>query len=297
MNKNDKRQIAAPVWMNMPDGTVPGTVTRTHVDQHGDLIIETAEDGRYRFRHHPDGPHRIVKKDGTEIRGFCRRMPDSDPAQPVERAEVSTPVKPVPIDADDFIFRQDGGPGGFWEIRFDGTDLPHVPASKGMVQIHRLLSKRMDPVPARDLHYISEHVHPDAIKDNSGALADTHGTEWSREPVFSNPGAARKAMQGRLDDIEAEMAEPSTPLETRDELQVEQAKLTKAIREISATIQTGGPQLARDDKRTAVKGTIDRAIAMIGKTTRCDELARHLTNMIETGTTCIYKGDHVWLTE
>lgn len=199
--------------------------------------------------------------------------------------------------ADDFIFRQDGGPGGYWTIRYDGMDLPHVPASKGMVQIHRLLSKRMDPVPARDLHYISEHVHPDAIKDNSGALADTHGTEWSREFVYADPGAARKAMQGRLADIDAEMAEPSTPLETRDELQVEQAKLTKAIREIGATMKIGGPQVARDDKRTAVKGTIDRAIAMIGKTTRCDELARHLTNMIETGTTCIYKGDHDWLTE
>lgn len=202
-----------------------------------------------------------------------------------------------PDEDDDFIFRQDGGPGGFWNIRYDGTDLPHVPASKGMVQIHRLLSKRMDPVPARDLHYISEHVHPDAIKDNSGALADTHGTEWSREFVYADPGAARKAMQGRLADIDAEMAEPSTPLETRDELQVEQAKLTKAIREIGATMKIGGPQVARDDKRTAVKGTIDRAIAMIGKTTRCDELARHLTNMIETGTTCIYKGDHDWLTE
>ncbi len=206
--------------------------------------------------------------------------------------------------ADDFIFRQDGGPGGFWTIRYDGTDLPHVPASKGMMQIHRLLSKRMDPVPARELYYIPNHVHPDALKDNSEALADTHGTEWSREYVYDDPGAARKAMQGRLDDIEAELAEQSTPvvspdvvLETRDELRVEQAKLTKAIREISATIRTGGPQLARDDKRTAVKGTIDRAITMIGKTTRCDELARHLANMIETGTTCIYKGDHDWLTE
>lgn len=202
-----------------------------------------------------------------------------------------------PDEDDDFIFRRDGGLGGYWTIRYDGMDLPHVPASKGMVQIHRLLSKRMDPVPARDLHYISEHVHPDAIKDNSGALADTHGTEWSREFVYADPGAARKAMQGRLADIDAEMAEPSTPLETRDELQVEQAKLTKAIREIGATMKIGGPQVARDDKRTAVKGTIDRAIAMIGKTTRCDELARHLTNMIETGTTCIYKGDHDWLTE
>jgi len=208
--------------------------------------------------------------------------------------------------ADDFIFRQDGGPGGFWTIRYDGTDLPHVPASKGMMQIHRLLSKRMDPVPARELYHIPNHVHPDALKNNSEALADTHGTEWSREYVYDDPGAARKAMQGRLDDIEAELAEQSTPaagrspaevLETRDELRVEQAKLTKAIREISATIRTGGPQLARDDKRTAVKGTIDRAITMIGKTTRCDELARHLANMIETGTTCIYKGDHDWLTE
>ena len=208
--------------------------------------------------------------------------------------------------ADDFIFRQDGGPGGFWTIRYDGTDLPHVPASKGMMQIHRLLSKRMDPVPARELYHIPNHVHPDALNDNSEALADTHGTEWSREYVYDDPGAARKAMQGRLDDIEAELAEQSTPsvakspaqvLETRDELRVEQAKLTKAIREISATIRTGGPQLARDDKRTAVKGTIDRAITMIGKTTRCDELARHLANMIETGTTCIYKGDHDWLTE
>jgi hypothetical protein len=175
-----------------------------------------------------------------------------------------------------------------------------------MMQIHRLLSKRMVPVPARELYHIPNHVHPDALKDNSEALADTHGTEWSREYVYDDPGAARKAMQGRLDDIEAELAEQSTPaagrspaevLETRDELRVEQAKLTKAIREISATIRTGGPQLARDDKRTAVKGTIDRAITMIGKTTRCDELARHLANMIETGTTCIYKGDHDWLTE
>ena len=192
MNKKDKRQNAAPVWMNMPDGTVPGTVTRTHVDQHGDLIIETTEDGSYRFRHHPDGPHRIVKKDGTEIRGFCRRMPDSYPAQPAERVEVSAPAQPVPIDADDFIFRQDGGPGAYWTIRYDGTDLPHVPASKGMMQIHRLLSKRMDPVPARELYHISEHVHPDAIKDNSGALADTHGTEWSREFEYANPSKARK---------------------------------------------------------------------------------------------------------
>ena len=88
-----------------------------------------------------------------------------------------------------------------------------------------------------------------------------------------------------------------TSLEDRERLEDEQDQLTKKIRAINATIQTGGPQLARDDKRTAVKGTIDRAIAMIGKTTRCDELARHLANMIETGTTCIYKGDHDWLTE
>lgn len=198
---------------------------------------------------------------------------------------------------DDFIFRQDGGPGAYWTIRYDGTDLPHVPASKGMMQIHRLLSKRMDPVPARELYYISEHVHPDAIKDNSGALADTHETELSWEYVYHDPGAARKAMQGRLDDIEAELAEQSTTLETRDKLQVEQSKLTKAIKEINATIKMGGPQLPRKDKRTAVKGTIDRAIAMIGQTTCCDDLALHLSNMIDTGTTCIYKGDHDWLTE
>lgn len=199
--------------------------------------------------------------------------------------------------ADDFIFRQDGGPGGFWTIRYDGTDLPHVPASKGMMQIHRLLSKRMDPVPARELYHIPNHVHPDAIKDNSEALADTHGTEWSREFEYANPSKARKVYLDRLVEIADELKEPMTSLKDRERLEDEQDQLTKKIRAINATIQTGGPQLARDDKRTAVKGTIDRAITMIGKTTRCDELARHLANMIETGTTCIYKGDHDWLTE
>jgi len=197
---------------------------------------------------------------------------------------------------DDFIFRRAGG--AFWQIRWDGTELPPVPDSAGMAQICALLSNPLKEIPSLELHCPPSEQSPDAIGKPSGRPArfmqDMAAQSWSRQAAY-DPNAV-KAIRNRISEIKVLLAEPTTPLDERERLEDEHDKLVRSLKACHATKGAGGPEIGRADKRTAVKNSIDRAMAAIKKATQCDDLVRHLRNNIDTGRTCIYRGGHDWLT-
>lgn len=161
--------------------------------------------------------------------------------------------------------------GEYWEVTFAGRAI-HAKTSKGLTDIHRLLS-----TPGREIHCL-ELVGAGVEQSSTGEVLD---------PV------ARRDYEQRIRDLQADIdaADADNDYARADRARVE---LDAIVDHLTAAFGLGGRSRrgggTAERARSAVTQRIRSTIRRLGAVH--PELGRHLEASITTGTYCVYRPEH-----
>jgi len=181
--------------------------------------------------------------------------------------------------------------GDSWELRFAGKAF-HVSDRKGMKYIAELLRSPGRSFACLELRAaLSENSSRRAQVDEESGV-DMHPAGFDRNEILDD--TARKDYKRRLDSNKEELreAELNNDPGRHERLSDERKAIIKQLK--AATGLSGRSRTFSNDEekaRKAVSGAINDALKAIAK--HHAQLARHLDDRIDRGTSCCYKGDGI----
>lgn len=227
----------------------------------------------------------------SEVSVILATPPEAAP-EPVDSETTELHKRRAPKEGN--VFRRTGD---YWEIVYDGSALSPVRHLLGMTYIQTLISHADEDISARDLY---EKAHPPPPESLSHVSVPSDGSQ-----SISDGGQrlidekALKALRERDADIKAKLASDDVSITMKEELTDELAKIDKYLMSARVSSPTGGATFARAEQkepRQAVCKAIDTALDSIGRAEDGLDLARHLRNAIQKGTTLRYIGSTTWST-
>jgi predicted ATPase len=203
----------------------------------------------------------LARRDGILLaRAELRRLLDE---QPEPASEV---VTSMPAARARFVDR-----GEFWEIEFAGCEI-HAKASKGMSDLHRLLS-----APGREVHCL-ELIGAAVEEASTGEVIDD---------------AARREYEQRIRDLQADV---DAAVADNDLARAEraEAELDTLVEHLSSALGLGGRSRRGGGSAERARSAVTQRVRSTIRKLRDDlpELGRHLEASVSTGTFCVYRPEH-----
>jgi hypothetical protein len=222
-----------------------------------------------------------------------RRLAAKDVAKPDEKA--TREPEPTP----EYVFRRRGDNGDFWQIVFEGRELPPVRHLAGMTYLHALLARPGYTFAVLDLYKIENPPPPDNVvpsKDNALDWEDReqYGIGGRQHTVMD--ATMRQEIAERIDELMEMIEDPALDLEEKNECRDELRKLDKARTAGHVAAATGGVTFEdRDTKRQ--RQTVAKAIgkALDVLVDQSGSLVKHLA-LIRKGRNLVYTGGLNWET-
>ena len=189
--------------------------------------------------------------------------------------------------------------GDYWEIVFEGRQLPPVRHLAGMTYLHALLSRPGHVFFARDMYEQENPPPPEAVshKYREGAeIAAAYGT--GGEPQRLLEGQTPKNLRRAKDAFELKLESPDLSEKQREHIEDQIEAIDNALSGCRVAKVTGGATFeAKEHKgpRQAVAGAIERAISAIAEKQYGGNLAKHLV-AVHKGKTFSYVGALTWET-
>jgi len=215
----------------------------------------------------------------------------SAPQAQLPEAQDTVALKPARVDGNQFGERVYRRSGDSWELRFEGKAV-HVRNRKGMGYIAELLRSPGKLFACLELRgAFSENSNRRAQVDHENR-AGLRPAGFDSSEILDEP--ARKQYKDRLDTNEKERheAELNNNPARYDQLTEEREAIIKQLK--AATGRGGRRRTFANDAekaRKAVSGAINDALKAIVK--HHLQLAEHLNERIERGTSCCYKDDGI----
>lgn len=199
----------------------------------------------------------------------------------------------------EYVFRRRGDNGDFWQIVFEGRELPPVRHVAGMTYLHALLARPGHTFTALDLYRIENPPQPEAVspsKDNAldWEDRDQYGTGGSQSIVMD--ARMRKEIAERIDELKEMIEDPDLDLEEKNECREELRKLSKVRTAGHVAVATGGVRFEdRDTKRQrqTVAKAMNKAVDVL--VDQSGSLVKHLSS-IRKGRNLVYTGRLNWET-
>jgi hypothetical protein len=229
----------------------------------------------------------------AEAAAVSRRHAAKAVAKPDEKA--TREPKPAP----EYVFRRRGATGDFWQIVFEGRELPPVRHVAGMTYLHAVLARPGHTFAALDLYKIENPPPPDNVapsKDNALDWEDReqYGIGGSQHTVMD--ATMRQDIAERIDELMEMIEDPALDLEEKNECRDELRTLDKARTAGHVAAATGGVTFEdRDTKRQ--RQTVAKAIgkALDVLVDQSGSLVKHLA-LIRKGRNLVYTGGLNWET-
>ena len=195
-----------------------------------------------------------------------------------------------------YVFRRSGD---YWEIMFEGCQLPPVRHLAGMTYLHALLSRPGHVFFARDMYEQENPPPPEAVshKYREGAeIAANYGTGGKPQRLLE--GQTPQNLRRAKDALELKLESPDLSEKQREHFEDQIEAIDNALSGCRVSKATGGATFeAKEDKgpRQAVAGAIERAIDAIAEKQYGGNLAKHLV-AVHKGQTFSYVGALTWET-
>lgn len=294
-----------------------GTITTTTGNKHEleyKLIPHTKEQAEKVFRERlidqADKKHAVTNDVTDQLRELKQTVTEAtlrqagadealrwlaakDAAKPAEKTRREQEPKSK------YVFRRRGDNGDFWQIVFDGRELPPVRHVAGMTYLHALLARPGHTFAALDLYRMENPPPPETVSPSKeNALdwedRDQYGTGGSQSIVMD--ARMRKEIAERIDELKKMIEDPDLDLEEKDECREELRKLDKARTAGHVATATGG--ISFEDKETrnprqTVAKAIGKAIDVLVE--QSGSLVKHLA-AIRKGKNLVYTGGLTWET-
>jgi len=248
---------------------------------------------------------RLLFADGKEFHraGYPRFLPLSlTDRQRLKELEIPSPQRTETrhehktTQPNEHVFCRMGDEGDYWQIVFEGRELPPVRHRKGLTYLHALLARPGDFFPALDLY--EKENPPASVGDadyEGGEMRRQHGT--GGKSVRHMDIETRKAVNKRIAELREEMKCPELGW-------IEKGEREKELRKLENHLATGGAVFEPTEKRQprqAVCAAISRAVDAIAEQEGGGNLAKHLCSTrdggtIEMGKQLSYVGGLNWQT-
>lgn len=194
------------------------------------------------------------------------------------------------LNAPPFCFRPNGH---YWQVVYEGRSLGNITDTKGIQDIHKLLSRPHEPIEAATLYGpppppdSNSPYNPEEMQIEGACRQTTHDLRTRRELLHR-----KSQIETRLHELENMMNTPGESLDAREEHEKTTEEMRQIDEELSMPAKATFEPPAIKRARQAVCKRINAAIDSLND----PQLRKHLHGKIEKGRTCVYRGSPQWAT-